>query len=128
MVNQNDDIPQPVISALVASGFPFQTAVVQMVKQLEDWKVVAEEFPWRDDVDADQFLDAVATNGVFTVTIECNKTQKEKLTFLQPEPIGGSSALRLSGKRYLGTSRFVRSLVRIRPPGDRADRGKPVVD
>lgn len=79
------DVPQTVISSLIASGFPFQTAVASAVRQLAGWQVVREELPWRDEDGTDQFLDLVATNGLFVVTIECKKTQKETLTFLRPD-------------------------------------------
>lgn len=83
------DIPQPVVTSLVASGFPFQSAVVEMVRQLNGWYIAREEFPWRDDEGTDQFLDVVATTGQFVITIECKKTQKDTFTFLRPEPSGG---------------------------------------
>jgi hypothetical protein len=82
------DVPQPVVASLVASGFPFQTAVTEVVRQLSSWEIVREEFPWRDDDGTDQFLDIVATTGQFVVTIECKKTQKDTLTFLCPDPGG----------------------------------------
>ena len=82
------DVPQPVIASLVASGFPFQTAVAEVVRQISGWRIVREEFPWRDDDGTDQFLDIVATKGQFVVTIECKKTQKDTLSFLRPEPSG----------------------------------------
>lgn len=85
MADQNqDEVPQAAIGALLASGFPFQTTVASVVERLEWWKVVSEEFPWRDDLARDQFLDLVASDGQFVVTIECKKTQKETMTFLQP--------------------------------------------
>ena len=83
------DIPQPVVTSLVASGFPFQSAVAELIRQLNGWNIVREEFPWRDDDGTDQFLDVIATNGQFVVSIECKKTQKDTLTFLRPEPSSG---------------------------------------
>jgi len=79
-----NETPQVVIGALLASGFPFQTAVARAIGQLKDWTVVAEEFPWRDELAGDQFLDLVVSDDHFVVSIECKKTQKETLTFLQP--------------------------------------------
>jgi hypothetical protein len=91
------DIPSPVISSLVASGFPFQTAVANAVRQVNGWQLVGQELPWRDDDSSDQFLDIVATNGLFVVTLECKKTQKETLTFLRP----GSSGEKVTRTRCL---------------------------
>lgn len=85
-----NETPQAVIAALLASGFPFQTAVASAIGQLKDWSVVAEEFPWRDDLAGDQFLDLVVSDDHFVVSIECKKTQKEMFTFLQPGSKGVS--------------------------------------
>lgn len=76
--------PQAAINALLASGFPFQTAIARIVRQVSDCQVICEEFPWRDAGGDDRFLDIVAAKHRFIVTIECKKTQKEILTFLQP--------------------------------------------
>jgi Holliday junction resolvase len=46
--------------------------------------LAAEEFPWRDEGGADQFLDLVAEKGRVVLTIECKKTQKGTMTFLRP--------------------------------------------
>jgi hypothetical protein len=88
--NQDSATKQAVINALLASGFPFQTAIAQVIRQVPDCSIVAEEFPWRDDTGADRFLDLVIRKHNLNVTIECKKTQKEILTFLQPEPTGTS--------------------------------------
>lgn len=80
---------QQAIGALLASGFPFQTAVAQIVQHAPDCRVLAEEWPWRDDLGVDHFLDLVAAKYFFVVTIECKKTQKELLTFLQPGGVDG---------------------------------------
>ena len=86
------ETPPAVATALLASGFPFQTAVAKAVSTLEGWQVIAEEFPWRDDAGADQFVDLVASNDRFVVVIECKKTQKEILTFLDPLTSGAKVA------------------------------------
>jgi hypothetical protein len=85
MSDQNAKPPQVIINALMASGFPFQTAVARVVQHVPQCDLVAEEFPWRDEISGEQFLDLVAQKGPFIVAIECKKTQKEILTFLQPE-------------------------------------------
>lgn len=84
MADQDSETLQPVINALLASGFPFQTAVAQVVQRVYRCTLVAQEVPWRDDTGADQFLDLVAIKGNFLITVECKKTQKETFTFLQP--------------------------------------------
>lgn len=81
----NSDAPQAVISALLASGFPFQTAVSQVVRQTPRCTLAGEEIAWRDDTGTDQFLDLVARKGHVSFPIECKKTQKETLTFLLPD-------------------------------------------
>ncbi len=70
--------------ALLASGFPFQTAVAGIIRVTPNWTLDVEEFPWRDAGGEDRFLDIVARWDRFVVAIECKKTQKDLLTFLQP--------------------------------------------
>jgi hypothetical protein len=74
---------QHILSALVASGFPFQTAIAELARDLPDCAIAKEEFPWRDDTGVDRFLDLVVFRHNVIVTIECKKTQKEIFTFLQ---------------------------------------------
>ncbi len=82
VADQDPATDHAIINALLASGFPFQTAISDSVRQMPNCRVEAEEFPWRDGNGADHFLDLVIVN--FIVTIECKKTQKEIFTFLQP--------------------------------------------
>ena len=89
MTDQNSVPPNAAIGALLASGFPFQTAVAGIVHEVPNCTLVREEFPWRDAGGEDRFLDIVATKHRFIVTIECKKTQKEPLTFLQPSGTNG---------------------------------------
>ena len=63
-----------------------QTAVAHVIRHSKGWAVHASEYPWRDSDNNDNFLDLVATNGKFILTVECKKT-KEILTFLRP--LGG---------------------------------------
>jgi len=77
MADEESGLNQQAIGALLASGFPFQTTVAQIVRQATDWQVLAEEFPWRDESGIDHFLDLVGTKHFFVVTIEYKKTQKE---------------------------------------------------
>lgn len=86
----NTETPQVVIGALLASGFPFQTAVAQLVQQTRNCELVGEEIPWRDETGTDQFLDLVAQKGDISLAIECKKTQKETLTFLCPGHADGN--------------------------------------
>jgi hypothetical protein len=73
--------------ALTASGFPFQLAV-RDVFQRSDWVIVEEEFPWRDPLGKDEFLDIVSapssSNRKVIATVECKKTTKEVYSFLLP--------------------------------------------
>jgi hypothetical protein len=85
----NSETPQAVISALLASGFPFQTAVARVVGQALYYTLAGEEVPWRDDTGTDQFLDLVAQRGLVSLPIECKKTQKDILTFLRPSHADG---------------------------------------
>jgi hypothetical protein len=86
--------PPAVVAALRSSGFPFQTAVAHAVEAAPGWRIHASEYPWQRD-DETHFLDLVATNGVFYLTIECKKTRKEILTFLRPlrGPVGPTTGL-----------------------------------
>jgi hypothetical protein len=92
--DQDSSTKQAVISALLASGFPFQTAITEVVRRVPDCRVVAEEFPWRDDTGVDRFLDLVVHRHNLIVTIECKKTQKEIFTFLQPTGTSQTSVIR----------------------------------
>lgn len=85
MNEHSSSTPSAVSGALLASGFPFQTAVARIVKSADGWRILAEEVPWRDIGGEDRFLDIVAVKHRFVVPIECKKTQKEFLTFLQPD-------------------------------------------
>lgn len=75
--------------ALLASGFPFQTAVAGIIRATPNWTLAHEEFSWRDAGGEDRFLDIVARWHRFVVAIECKKTQKDLFTFLQPGGING---------------------------------------
>jgi len=83
MTDTKAPVPQPVITALQSSGFPFQTAVAHVIRSSPPWSVYASEYPWRTPGDG-QFLDLIATNGTIYLTVECKKTRKEILTFLRP--------------------------------------------
>ncbi len=84
MASKHSNVPKAVIGSLMASGFPFQTAVANVIRQTQNWSVETEEFPWQDDSGSERFLDAIATNGSVIIAVECKKTQKEVLTFLSP--------------------------------------------
>lgn len=84
MDNAEEKVPETVISALMRSGFPFQTAVAQAIIDAPPWKVHQSEYPWLTADGNEKFLDIVATNGSLYLTVECKKTQKEKLIFLRP--------------------------------------------
>jgi hypothetical protein len=76
-------VPVSVRGALMASGFPFQTAVANLISQTPGWSVAHEEFPWQDPGGTDHF-DIVAMNGTVLALLECKKTQRETFTFLRP--------------------------------------------
>lgn len=77
-----------VLNSLLSSGFPFQTAITEIVKTLSNHTIAAIEFPWRDELGTDRFLDLIVRRPDLTITIECKKTKNEKLTFLQPRLSG----------------------------------------
>jgi hypothetical protein len=85
MATNPPPIPNAVPGALLASGFPFQTAVAGAISRIPDWSVVASEWPWHDPQSGDQFLDLVASYRTLTLAIECKKTRNEAFTFLQPK-------------------------------------------
>ena len=87
MSDPDEPIPPAVSESLNRSGFPFQTAVAHVIRHSKGWAVHASEYPWRDSDNSDNFLDLVATNGKFILTVECKKT-KEILPFLRP--LGGT--------------------------------------
>jgi hypothetical protein len=86
-----ETIPKAVNESLQASGFPFQTAIRHVITSCKGWAVHASEYPWLNSHNGDNFLDIVATNGRFILTVECKKTRHEILTFLLPlgEPSTG---------------------------------------
>src|SRR5262245_6349389 len=78
-------IRQSVINSLNSSGFPFQTAVEDVIAHADDCGVQWSEYLWRDRDGKDQFLDLVAIAGKFVLAIECKKTKQDVgWTFLQP--------------------------------------------
>ena len=78
-------IPDAVLAALKGSGFPFQTAVAQVVLANQPtWRLHETEYPWERVPGDGRFLDLIATNGMLFLTIECKKTRKETFTFLRP--------------------------------------------
>src|SRR6266850_8273666 len=80
--------PQAVVPATPRKGgFPFQTAIADFVRRTQGWTVTAEEFPWRDHLGKDHFLDVAAESQAGNIlTVEANKTDSEIYTFLLPEP------------------------------------------
>lgn len=85
MAEVDEKVRKAVFESLNRSGFTFQTAVTHaMSRSGARWGVYASEYPWRDADGRDNFLDIVATNGQFILTVECKKTSKEILTFLLP--------------------------------------------
>jgi len=83
MAERIDDT-KPILQALSASGFPFQTAVAAVVRGTGMYEV-KEEVAWRHRDGSDKFLDIVATGKQVRVMLECKKTKDEQYVFLQPE-------------------------------------------
>jgi len=81
---EDKDVAQYVFPTLQKSGFPFQTTIVDIVRNNGRWHVDDEEIPWRDDGGRDHFLDFAATNRHCIITVECKKTEKDIYTFLLP--------------------------------------------
>jgi hypothetical protein len=79
VTDQDSALKQTATQALIASGFPFQTSIARLVRGVRDCESVKEEFPWQEG-----FFDLLAILRNFIVVVECKKTQKEILTFLQP--------------------------------------------
>ena len=94
--------PGALDSALLASGFPFQTAVEAIIAKAPRWEVMAREYPWVHP-DGTQFLDIVAQADRITVGIECKKTTKENYVFLLP---GGSTPKETGAARLLAAEQI----------------------
>jgi hypothetical protein len=75
---------QELIGTLLKSGFPLQTAVAELVKQLPEWRVERSEFPWYDSALEDQYVDLIAAKDKLRLAIECKKTDKDSFIFLTP--------------------------------------------
>lgn len=103
MAELKTEVPETVFTALQSSGFPFQTAVADVIGAA-GWSVYASEYPWRTSTGDYQFLDLVARKVNLFLTIECKKTRKEKLTFLRP--LGLSHTGRLEEFRCLRTEQL----------------------
>ncbi len=99
----SETIPEAVLQSLKSSGFPFQTAVAHVIRSSKGWSIHASEYPWRAGND-DRFLDIVATNGKFIITVECKKTRIETLTFLRP--LGHSNTGHIEDFRCLRADRY----------------------
>ncbi len=93
------------IESLQRSGFPFQTAVEEIVSTQTAFNVRESEFPWLDRHRADQFLDLVFNHNSLYVALECKKTEKEILTFLLPE---GSNSRPWTSQAHVVLTRQVR--------------------
>ena len=79
------EVPASVQGALQASGFPFQTAIEDVIRKADGWEILATEASSKHPDGSDQFLDLVARAGHFVIGVECKKSTKEALTFLLPE-------------------------------------------
>jgi len=99
----SETIPEAVQQSLKSSGFPFQTAVAHVIRNSKGWSIHASEYPWRAGND-DRFLDVVATNGKFFITVECKKTRQETFTFLRP--LGDSNTGHVEDFRGLRADRY----------------------
>lgn len=67
------EIPQQVYTALRHSGFPFQTAVADIVQQSRPWELSTVEYPWTDASGNDQFLDL--TDSTHRLETYCGEYQ-----------------------------------------------------
>ncbi len=83
------DLASAVNGALLSSGFPFQTAIAQVIRAEPDWEVAAEEWSWQDADGSNQFVDIVARHERLALVVECKKTNKEIFTFLNPNDGSG---------------------------------------
>jgi hypothetical protein len=77
-------IPDSAIASLMGSGFPFQTAVRNVIESSAGWSIRTSEYPWQGPKDEDRFLDIIAINQQFILTVECKKTKEDTLIFLDP--------------------------------------------
>ncbi len=86
----DESIPAAVFGSLQGSGFPFQTAIAQVIraKTPAGWSIRASEYAWQTLDGEGHFLDLVAQKGPLLLTIECKKTAKEVWTFLRPLGLG----------------------------------------
>lgn len=78
-------LPESVLAAIAASGFPLQTAVSRLIAGTLPYQVLQEEFPWQDRSGNDQFLDIIAEHGAAAFTIECKKSETQSWIFLRPD-------------------------------------------
>lgn len=83
-MDDKKEIPESVYHALRRSGFPFQTAIRHAAVGTGAWTLKESEYPWRDWLGKDEFLDLVIQRGSWHATIECKKTEKEVYIFLLP--------------------------------------------
>jgi hypothetical protein len=72
------------LQSLEKGGFPFQTAIRQIIRRSPGCSVLRSEYAWRDSEHSDNFLDIVARKNRFVIPIECKKTIKETFIFLRP--------------------------------------------
>lgn len=80
-------LPPEVFAALQGSGFPFQTAVRQVIgaKPQAGWSLFRSEYAWQTLDGEGRFLDLVAIkDGQLFITVECKKTISDVWTFLRP--------------------------------------------
>ena len=90
MDEQTDNPAPQILKALQGSGFPFQTAVAQVISSVKGWSILKSEYPWRGPENDDRFLDIVAANHRFALAVECKKT-KDSYIFLRPLAVGSNA-------------------------------------
>jgi hypothetical protein len=68
----SDELLKALAESVKSSGFPFQAKIQDLIESQEDWQVLANEFPWRDEKQ-DGFIDIVAESQSTFLIIECKK-------------------------------------------------------
>ncbi|MEK6678110.1 MAG: hypothetical protein AABY39_01715 [Nitrospirota bacterium] len=59
-----------------SSGFPFQIAVENTIKNLNDWKIARREYPWRNiETGQNGFIDLTAQKNFIRLIIECKRVK-----------------------------------------------------
>lgn len=80
----NSVLPVDLDKALKGSGFPFQTAIREVIQRHPGYSIHVSEYPWKNAEGETGFLDLIALHRDLILAVECKKTTQKSYVFLLP--------------------------------------------